>query len=145
MKESFEQFYKMYLDSWRNFSIQSIENVVSPEYSAREIRGKEVYDFGYEESIDGWNHAFKELGEKRAKWILKEAVTFSLKDDEVMAILWASLIVDDQPIETANLFFQTFKMEKDSWKLVRSYIETGLSIKKMLSLEFNLKERSDLL
>lgn len=141
MRESFEQFYKKYLDSWRNFSIKGIENVVSPKYTAREIRGKEVYDFGYEESIDGWKHAFKELGVKRAKWILKEDVIFSLKDDEVMAIIWASLIVDDQPIETASLFFQTFRWEDGSWKMVRSYIEAEIPIEKMLSLEITTKER----
>ncbi|MBD7963962.1 flavoprotein [Fictibacillus norfolkensis] len=141
MRETFDQFYKEYIKSWRNFSIKGIEDVISSKYTAREIRGKDVYDFGYEESIDGWNHAFKELGEKRAVWILKEDVILPLKDDEVMAILWASLIVNDKPIETASLFFQTFSWENDSWKLVRSYIEAGLSIEKMLSIEITSKER----
>ncbi|MFC0237285.1 flavoprotein [Fictibacillus phosphorivorans] len=141
MRETFNQFYKEFIKSWSTFSIKGIEDVISSKYTAREIRGKDVYDFGYEESIDGWNHAFKELSEKQATLILKEDVIITLKDDEVMAILWAPLIIDDKPIETASLFFQTFRWENDCWKLVRSYIEAGISIEKMLSLEFNLKER----
>jgi hypothetical protein len=141
MKKSFEEFYKGYLDSWRNFSIKGIENVVSPEYTAREIRGKEVYDFGYEESIDGWNHAFKGLRGSNAEWILEDDVILSLKEDEMMAIIWASLIIEDIPIKTASLFFQTFRWEEGSWKMVRSYIEAEIPIEKMLSLKLSTTER----
>ncbi|WP_416731756.1 flavoprotein [Fictibacillus sp. JL2B1089] len=141
MKESFDEFYKEYLDSWRHFSIKGIEKVVSPEYTAREIRGNEVYDFGYEESIDGWNHAFNELRGKNAEWILKDDVIVSLKEDEMLTIIWASLIIEDNPIKTASLFFQTFRWEKGCWKMVRSYIETEIPIEKMLSLELTTTER----
>ncbi|MBN3555557.1 hypothetical protein JYA63_14870 [Fictibacillus nanhaiensis] len=58
-----------------------------------------------------------------------------------MAIIWASLIVDDKPFETASLFFQTFRWEDGSWKMVRSYIEAEIPTEKMLSLEITTKER----
>ncbi|MBH0168061.1 flavoprotein [Fictibacillus sp. 18YEL24] len=141
MKESFDEFFKEYLDSWRLFSLKGIEKVVSPDYTAREIRGKEVYDFGYEESIDGWNHAFNGLRGRNAEWILEDDVIVSLKEDEMLAIIWASLIIDDKPIKTASLFFQTFRWEQGSWKMVRSYIEAEIPIEKMLSLKLTTTER----
>lgn len=52
-----------------------------------------------------------------------------VKDDEMMAILSATLTVDGKTMKTANLFFDTFKKTADdSWKMVRSYIETGIPL-----------------
>ncbi|WP_407272894.1 hypothetical protein [Radiobacillus sp. PE A8.2] len=43
-----------------------------------------------------------------------------------MAVIWASLNIDGKPVETANLFFQTFRKTDGDWRLIRSYIEAGV-------------------
>ncbi|ASK61143.1 hypothetical protein CFK37_02515 [Virgibacillus phasianinus] len=52
-----------------------------------------------------------------------------VKDDEIVAILSATLNVDGKMMKTANLFFDTFKKTNEvSWELIRSYIETGVPL-----------------
>jgi len=47
--------------------------------------------------------------------------------DETFVILSATMVIKGKTLETANLFFQTFKRNNISdWKLVRSYIEEGI-------------------
>ena len=44
-----------------------------------------------------------------------------------MAVLSATLVIQGKSLETANLFFNTFKkINNIDWKLIRSYIEAGI-------------------
>ncbi|WP_391207213.1 flavoprotein [Psychrobacillus sp. L4] len=128
MENSFRQFLHTYLEVWRTSSLIELKDLISKEYQAREITGGEIVDFGYEESIKGWEEGFNFVKDNRAQWDLNEISILSLNEDEAMAILSATLIVQGKNLETANLFFQTFKKSGDNdWKLVRSYIEAGIS------------------
>ena len=52
-----------------------------------------------------------------------------LRGDETRAIISATIVIQGEGLETANLFFQTFKKyNQGDWKLVRSYIEAGISL-----------------
>ena len=126
MNQPFQTFLESFVESWENFLIADFKRIISIDYQAREVRNGEIFDFGYDESIQGWEHAFNEFRDKDVQWVLKEKSVIQLKENEVMSILSASLIVEGKPLETANLFFQIFRMENDGWKLVRSYIEAGL-------------------
>ncbi|MDM5317096.1 flavoprotein [Fictibacillus sp. b24] len=137
MLSSFQIFYKEFKESWRNSSIAGIKEVLSLDYQAREIRDQDIVDFEYAESIEGWSQAFNQLQEQNAQWILKEVGVIPLRENEVLAILWASLIIDDRQLETANLFFITFRWKDGKWKLIRSYIEAGLPSEKMECFELN--------
>ncbi|SDJ65546.1 hypothetical protein [Sediminibacillus albus] len=59
-----------------------------------------------------------------------------LRTDQAMAIISATLIINGEQLETANLFFNTFERGRESqeWKLVRSYIEAGVPLKNLQSL-----------
>lgn len=104
-----------------------VKNIISIDYKAREISGGEVVDFGYEEAINGWEQGFNFVKENDAQWELNEISILPLRDDETMAILSATLVIEGKSLETVNLFFQTFKRNEDNnWKLVRSYIEAGV-------------------
>lgn len=133
MSQSFQVFLESYIESWKCSSIEDIRKIISVEYQAREIRNGEIFDFGYEESIHGWAQAFHEFRDKDVRWVLEEKGIIQLKENEIMAIVSVSLIIEGKPLETANLFFQTFRMENDGWKLVRSYIEAGLPLNKIKS------------
>jgi hypothetical protein len=55
-----------------------------------------------------------------------------------MAILSATLVIGGKKLENVSLFFQTFKkQENDEWKLIRSYIETGISNENIKKIQFN--------
>lgn len=127
LPDGFEDFLDSYKNVWRNFSITKLREMISQDYKAREITVEsEVLDFGYEESIHGWEQAFSQL-QGHAEWVLTEHRTIRLKDHEVMAIISAMLKMDGKQMDTANLFFQTFKQDHDqNWKLIRSYIEAGI-------------------
>lgn len=104
-----------------------VKNIISIDYKAREISGGEVVDFGYEEAINGWKQGFNFVKENDAQWELNEISILPLRDDETMAILSATLVIEGKSLETVNLFFETFKRNEDNnWKLVRSYIEAGV-------------------
>ncbi|WP_407272893.1 hypothetical protein [Radiobacillus sp. PE A8.2] len=63
----FKKFLSDYIENWKNFSIEEIIAVESENYQAREvIKGKEIVDFGYKESIEGWTQAFTQLKEQDA-------------------------------------------------------------------------------
>ncbi|WP_423406821.1 flavoprotein [Heyndrickxia sp. MSNUG] len=127
MELSFNRFYEHYLELWKTSNLAELKGTISPEYQAREIAGGKVFDFGYDESIRGWEQGFKFVIENKAKWDLKEVSRISLRDHEVMSILSAQLVIGGQTLETGNLFFQTFAYDF-GWKLVRSYIEAGIPI-----------------
>lgn len=137
MDQSFRAFLDSFKASWKRSSIDDLKKVISNDYQAREIRKRDIFDFGYDESIDGWEQAFNQFRGKDVQWVLTEVGIMPLRENEVMAILWASLIIEGKSLDTANLFFQTFRLENEEWQLVRSYIEAGLPLSKMNEIQFN--------
>jgi hypothetical protein len=134
----FRKFIDEYMEIWRASSLLELKEIISKDYKAREVTGGEVVDFGFEESIKGWEQGFNFVKENNAQWGLKEILIISLRDYEKMVIMSAALIIDGKILDTANLFFQTFKYENNNeWKLVRSYIEAGLPIDKINSLQLS--------
>lgn len=113
---------------------RGFDKIISLEYQAREIRDGEIFDFGYEKSIQDWAQAFNEFRDKDVQWVIEEKGIIQLKENEILVILSASLIIEGEPLETANLFFETFRLEDTGWKLIRSYIEAGLPLGEMKSL-----------
>ena len=127
MDNIFRQFLDTYLDVWRTSSLTELKGLISKDYIAREITGEEIVDFGYKESINGWEQGFNFVRENNAQWILNEVSIFPLRVDEKLVILSATIAIKGKSMETANLFFQTFKRNSiGDWKLVRSYIEAGI-------------------
>lgn len=127
MDNQFREFLDTFLDIWRRSSLAELKDIISIDYKAREISGGEVVDFGYEEAINGWKQGFNFVKENDAQWELNEISILPLRDDETMAILSATLVIEGKSLETVNLFFETFKRNEDNnWKLVRSYIEAGV-------------------
>lgn len=138
MHNSFSLFLETYLDIWRNSSLTDLKNLISQEYKAREITGGDIVDFGYEESLNGWEQGFKFAKENNAQWNIKVISLLPLREDENMVILSAALVLQGKSFETANLFFQTFQKNSiNDWKLVRSYIEAGIPYVSTNSLLFN--------
>lgn len=127
MDNTFRQFLDSYIDVWRTSSITELKDLISIDYKGREITGGEIVDFGYEESINGWEEGFKFVQENNARWVLNEISIFPLRVDETLVILSATMVINGKSLETANLFFQTFKKNNiGDWKLVRSYIEARI-------------------
>ncbi|SDQ79184.1 hypothetical protein SAMN05216232_3611 [Virgibacillus subterraneus] len=127
MDNSFRKFLDNFLDIWKRSSLEELKYIISNDYKAREISGGEVVDFGYEEAINGWEQGFNFVKENDAQWELNEISILPLRDDETMAIMSATLVIEGKSLETVNLFFETFKRNEDnSWMLVRSYIEAGV-------------------
>ncbi|WP_201713145.1 nuclear transport factor 2 family protein [Rossellomorea arthrocnemi] len=114
-----------FLEAWKNSSIRELESFFSTDYQAREVRDGDIVDFGYEESIEGWKQGFDFVKEHPAEWEIREVSVIPLKEDEMMAILSATIVIDGKPMQTCNLFFDTFK-KQNQWKLIRSYIEAGV-------------------
>ena len=126
-ENSFRHFLDSYLNIWRNSSLSDMKRIISKDYKAREISAGEVVDFGYEQSIAGWEQGFNFVKREGNSWDLNEVSIIPLREDEVMAIISATLIIDGKRLESVSLFFQTFKkQENDDWTLIRSYIETGV-------------------
>lgn len=135
---SFRKFLDSYLEVWSNSSLTDLKNIISKDYKAREILGGELVDFGYEESMTGWEQGFNFAKEKENKWDLIEISIVPLREGEVMAILSATLVIGGKKLENISIFFQTFKkQENDEWKLIRSYIETGIPYENVKKIEFN--------
>ncbi|MFB4169373.1 flavoprotein [Virgibacillus sp. JSM 102003] len=127
MDNQFREFFDTFLDIWKRSSLEDLTYIISTDYKAREISGGEVVDFGYEEAINGWKQGFNFVKENDAEWELNEISILPLRDDETMAIMSATLVIEGKSLETVNLFFETFKRDEDNnWKLVRSYIEAGV-------------------
>jgi len=127
MDNSFSLFLDFYLEVWRTSSFSNLEKIIAQEYKAREITAGKIVDFGYEESMEGWEQGFHFAKVNNAQWKLKVVSILPLREHETMAIISATLAIDGKTLDTANLFFQTFKKFNDNnWKLVRSYIEAGV-------------------
>ncbi|WP_098442501.1 flavoprotein [Bacillus sp. es.036] len=124
----FQEFLDDFLSSWQNSSLDEMKVKISDSYQAREISSQsELYDFGYDESIEGWDQAFTSFQKDGTKWILKKLAVTPLRRNEMLAIIFASIEVDGKQSETGNVFFNTFRKEvQGNWKLVRSYIEAGI-------------------
>lgn len=129
MDNSFSIFLDTYLDAWRNSSLVDLKELISQSYEAREITGGNIVDFGYVESLNGWEQGFNFAKESNAQWNIRVVSILPLRKDEMMAILYATMVIQGESLKTANLFFQTFKKyNQGDWKLVRSYIEAGISL-----------------
>lgn len=126
MDSTFHPFFNKYLAIWGKSSLQELKELISEDYQAREISGKEIIDFGFNESIEGWEQGFHFVVENGAEWELNKLSIIQLNKREVLAIIFAALIINGERLDNGNLFFQTFRREiNDDWKLVRSYIEAG--------------------
>lgn len=126
--KSFEEFLDEFLESWSGSNIDGVKYKISDSYQAREITSQsEIYDFGYTESVQGWEQAFSTFKKDGTQWLLKKVSVTPLRRNEVLAVIWASISTDGKRSETGNLFFNTFrKGVQGDWKLVRSYIEAGV-------------------
>lgn len=136
MDASFNSFFNSYIQSWKNSSLGDMQEIISQNYQAREISAGKIIDFGYEDSIRGWQQGFKFVKENNGEWKLNIHSIFPLRENEVLAIVSAELIINKQPLETGSLFFQTFSNDF-GWRLIRSYIETGISIEKLADVRYN--------
>jgi hypothetical protein len=134
---AFQKFLERYKEIWRNCSLEGLKEILSTEYKAREIMGKEIVDFGYDESINGWKQGFEYVRNNHAQWRLDQLAVIPLRADEVMVIFSATIVVRGKSLEAANLFFNTFRNDNNEWKLVRSYIEAGIPIEKLNDVQFS--------
>ncbi|MCP3029874.1 flavoprotein [Halobacillus sp. A1] len=117
--------------------IYKIKEMLSESYKAREIAGGDVVDFGYEEALGGWKQGFQFAENQPCTWDLREIAVIPVKDNEVMAIVSADLVMEGDRSQTVSLFFQTFKFTNDhGWRLIRSYIETGVHISNLKDMSF---------
>ncbi len=128
VKTDFHSFIGEYLSNWKQGNTDYMREVISKDLQAREIREGEAVDFGYEESVQGWAGAFNYFADQDMEWVLTPQSIISLKEDEKMAIVRAAPIIEGKLVPSSNLFFNTFKQDPtlNEWKLVRSYIETGV-------------------
>ncbi|PFA62847.1 flavoprotein [Bacillus sp. AFS015802] len=124
--QTFRMALDGFLQGWKDSSLKELERFISTDYQAREVRDGEIEAFKYEESMEGWKQGFAFINEHDAEWEIHEVAIIPLKEDETLAILYATIVLDGKPMETGNLFSDTFKKVQGNWKLVRSYIETGI-------------------
>ncbi|MBM7552573.1 flavoprotein [Thalassobacillus pellis] len=135
--EDYAKFHESFLTMWRNSSLQGFKETISEDYQAREVRNGQIVDFGYKESLEGWEQGFKFVRENEAHWEIEEVALIPIQEDEFMSILTATLRIKGNIMKTGNLFFETFKLDhKRNWKLVRSYIEAGIALDKTRNLQF---------
>ncbi|CAM5215731.1 Flavoprotein OS=Ureibacillus acetophenoni OX=614649 GN=SAMN05877842_11964 PE=4 SV=1 [Ureibacillus acetophenoni] len=138
MEETFRVSLNSYLESWRSSSLAELKEFISTDYMCREISKGEIVDFGYEESIQGWEQGFNYVTENKAEWNVKEIAIMPLKAGENLVILSATIMINGNSIGTSNLFFETFKQDPSNskWQLVRSYVETGVINENIDKIEF---------
>lgn len=72
MEESFNRFLDQYLEAWITSSLAELKSMISQKYQAREITEGKIADFGYDESIRGWEQGFNFVKGNNAKWGLKK-------------------------------------------------------------------------
>ncbi|MGD7051673.1 flavoprotein [Sutcliffiella horikoshii] len=137
MDNQFRKFLDLYLVAWRSSSLDRMRDLISTDYKAREIKDGDIFDFGFEESINGWEQGFLFAQENNAEWALNEVAIIPLRTDEIMVIISATMILKGKCIDSAHLFFQTFRKENfEGWKIVRSYIEAGISLENIRNIQF---------
>jgi len=129
MDTTFRNFLDNFLNSWRNSSLDEMKDLLTQDYQAREITNGEIVDFGYQESISGWEHGFQFVKENDGVWEINVLSSTPLRENEYFVIISATIVINGKLLETGNLFFDTFKMgNNQEWKLARSYIEAGVPI-----------------
>jgi len=129
MDTTFRNFLDSFLNSWRNSSIDEMKDLLIQDYQAREITNGEIIDFGYQESISGWEQGFQFVKENDAVWVINVISSNPLRKNEYFVIISATMVINGKLLDTGNLFFDTFKMGiNQEWKLVRSYLEAGVPI-----------------
>jgi len=129
MAHQFRTYLDDFLEAWYTSNLSELSEFLCKDYQAREIAENQIIDFGYEQSIQGWEEGFRFVKENNHQWLLEEVSITPLRHDEQLVVISATIIVQGKPLDTANLFFNTFKkVEKNDWKLVRSYIETGIPL-----------------
>ncbi|PFG03455.1 flavoprotein [Bacillus sp. es.034] len=126
--QSFRAALDAFIQAWKNSSLIELETFISADYQGREVRDGDIEAFGYEESVEGWKQGFAYVKGQQAEWDIREMSIIPLKEDETMAILYATIVQNGKPMETGNMFFDTFKKREEGWELVRSYIETRVSV-----------------
>lgn len=145
MDKLFREFLDTYLKVWYSSSLTELKNLIAKDYKGREITNGEIIDFEMEESINGWEQGFNFVKENNAEWILQELSIIPLRADEIMVIISATMLIDNKSLDTANIFFQTFKNDRSNgWKLIRSYIEAGIPNDHINKMQFN-RSLSDIL
>ncbi|QDP39385.1 flavoprotein [Radiobacillus deserti] len=122
----FQNWLEQYKTAWTTCDLDKMKEYIAKDYQAREIRRGELMDFGYEESINGWEQGFQFVQESDGVWELKQLNHYSLHPNQEMVVLMATIRLNDKRVPTANLFFETFEEKEGAWQLVRSYIEAGL-------------------
>ncbi len=127
LEKSFNRFFEEYLKEWKKSSLTQFKSMISREYQAREVTQGKIHDFGFDESIRGWEHGFNFVKSNGAVWDLAEVKRIQLREQEIMAVIIAKLVIDGKKMDTCNLFFQTFTYDF-GWKLIRSYIEAGIPV-----------------
>ncbi|WLD94750.1 hypothetical protein [Alkalihalobacillus sp. AL-G] len=129
--KNFDQFFQKYQTNWGNGFLSGIREVLSPEFSAREIYRSEdnykIQDYGYSESVEGWRQAFDNFSDKKVEWQFVEETKMQLRDDEVLVMFWVWPVINGKDPLTAHLYTNTFKKQKE-WTLLRSYIEASVPI-----------------
>lgn len=137
MDNQFKKFLDLYLDAWRLSSLNRMRDLISKDYKAREVRDGNIIDFGFEESIKGWEQGFLFAEENNAEWALNVFAIIPLRTDEIMVIISTTMILQGKSIDSGHLFFQTFRKESfEDWKLKRSYIEAGISLDNIRNIQF---------
>ncbi|UFU00073.1 flavoprotein [Radiobacillus kanasensis] len=127
----FKNWLVDYKNAWKTCDLDKMKQYISKGYQAREVRSGEIMDFGYEESINGWEQGFQFVKQSKGEWELKELAHYPLHDREEMVVMIATIRVNGERLNSGNLFFETFAYKEGKWQLVRSYIEAGLSSDKM--------------
>ncbi|MGI8316347.1 hypothetical protein [Halobacillus mangrovi] len=122
----FHSYYGTFKERARKQDLDFLKETISDQLVVREIRQDEVIDYSYEDSIEGWKQAFGHFQDKDMTWIYTDHCLTELKENEWLASFWVSIELEGELLGSSNLFFNTYKKEKDTWQLVRTYIEAGV-------------------
>uniref|UniRef100_UPI003F49556F flavoprotein n=1 Tax=Niallia taxi TaxID=2499688 RepID=UPI003F49556F len=101
-----EGFLSSYIEIWKSNSLSVLKEIISGEYSAREVTKGLVEDFGYRESIQGWKEGFSFIKENEASWILNKLAVIPLNTKEIMVIISANIELKGKMLDNGNLFFK---------------------------------------
>lgn len=130
----FQSFFKQYQQAWNGGDAKKLVGLFSKDLQVREAHaGNDISDWGYEQSLSGWQQAFDAYGSQGPKWHFHEVTVNQVSDDEVMAVFWVTFELNGKLTSGANFFVETFRREIEGWRLYRSYSEAGIP-KKYVSL-----------
>ena len=137
MTQTFREFFNYYQEVWKTCNFDEMNALISKRYQAREITKDGIVDFGYDESLKGWREAFSFVQSNHGQWDVHEIGVIPLGKDEMMGILSATILMNGKSLQTANLFFETFRVQNDEWQMVRSYSETGIPAERLKDFSLN--------